>query len=168
MKKILIILAGLFLFALIPTSAQKTIVIPNMVLKGDCVGVFNTDVLLNALEHATLNNKAWKLVARGKVVDALLADFDFEARGIMTDPDKVNLAQMPNIDYICVSEISPVPGVGYLVSVKIVDKKSAALLQQASRYFQSVEEFPDICSGLAFELFGEGNDDNVMSVISNL
>ena len=166
MKKIVLC----FLVLIVATTAfcQHKVALATPLTKGENIDEFYSEVLLSAFEKEASSCDKWKIVARGSVVDALLADFDFEASGVMTDSYKAQLAYLPNVDYLCVSSISS-SGRRFLINAKLVDKKTGEYIKIVSRVFQTRKDYAEVCSEVATELFESVRDaDDTMSIISDM
>ena len=79
------------------------------------------DQVRNRLNSAVMSAQGLSLAPRSTEVDALLSDYDFESNSTLTDAKKAILANVENVDFVCISKISEYSG-EYYISALFLNK----------------------------------------------
>lgn len=125
------------------------------------VSKFEAGAFASELQKALTNN-GYRVVARGPAVDAIIKDFDFESNSSLTDNEKAKLAQLKNVDYICMPAVMEKNGI-YYFSATVIDKELGEFVAVVSAFLKNFSDIDSACEQMAGEILSylgasSGND----------
>ncbi len=125
------------------------------------VSKFEAGAFASELQKALTNN-GYRVVARGPAVDAIIKDFDFESNSSLTDNEKAKLAQLKNVDYICMPAVMEKNGI-YYFSATVIDKELGEFVAVVSAFLKNFSDIDSACEQMAGEILsylGASSDDS--------
>lgn len=149
MKRIVFTLLLLILTIVASAQSRRVAMASPKVTEGN-VSKFEVLTFTSELAKA-MTNEGFRVVARGPAVDALIADFDFESSGTLTDINKAKLAQLSNADFLCMPEIMEKNGKYFLVAT-LIDKVNGEIIYVSNGYLHDFDDLIDTCQKMGKEV----------------
>lgn len=151
MKKLFVVLLFCCSFFASASAQRRTIAIPEVVDRSECVSSSAKSILRTALSNAVASKPGFAAYDRVDI-DTLLDEHMFQQTGLVSEETMKQLGQMTGAQMIMIAEVDLV-GQNLLVTAKVVDIETGQILAMKDQImYNHVMGYKQGCTALANNL----------------